>query len=562
MKTFLKKNAAFDRSRVTALVGAGAIVLLLALNLLLTSLVYPLGLYGDMTYEEFYTPTDRFEAACDAVFLEEQPDGTLPEVEAIFCDDPDRLNANTVSRVTYLLLMKLQQRYSNFHVSTVNVKKDPTAVMPYKTTSQTSITSTDLILSYGGKSRVLALESLWVATEDDTYYSYNGEYRLASALYSLMAVNRPTAYFLSGHGETVYETDAEKDTSGNQKTEAMYNLLLDRGLQVKTLNITEVDEIPEDCVLLILNNPTADFSADNLTSFSEAGDLEKIDRYMVTRQGAMMVAKDPKRRLPQLEAYLREWGFVFTDALVKDTEHYVDVGSGDATHVVAAYDTQEDSYGYSIYGSVASIDSAAGTVFSDAGYINCAFRDGMMRGEDGTTATRVFASFLTTHDSARAFAYDADSGEYTSVLSDRGAHILAATGSRMSTDAYTAEETFSYVFCAASADAFSSEYLANASYANYDVMSLLVENISRVDVYADIDLGGESLNSENAFGKVIMDTAIHEKKENVYAADGSLIKTCDPMTAVGRGVFVFFVALIPMAAAALGVVICIRRRFL
>ncbi len=561
MKTFLKKILPSGRSRITALVGAGAIVVLLALNLLLTSLVYPLGLYSDMTYEEFYTPTDRFETACDAVFLAEQPDGTLPEVTAIFCDDPDNLTANTVSRVTYLLLMKLQQRYSNFHVETVNVKKDPTAVMPYKTTSQTSILSTDLILTYGTKSRVLTLESLWTATEDNTYYSYNGEYRLASALYSLLSVNRPTAYFLSGHGETVYETDTDKDMSGNEKAEAFYNLLLDRGLQVKTLNISEVDAVPDDCVLLILNNPTSDFSADDLSSFSYVSDLEKIDRYLVQRQGAMMVAKDPKRHLPELQAYLREWGFVFADAQVKDTEHYVDVGTGEATHVMAAYDVS-GSYGYSIYGSVASINSAASVVFPDAGYMTCAYRDGTLRGEDGTTATRVFAPFLTTYSSARAFAYDAGSGGYTSVVADQTAQILAATGSRVATDDYTGENTFSYVFCAASADIFSSDFLGNASFANYDVMSLLVENISRVDVYADIDLGGESLNSKYAYGKVIVDSSLHEVKEDVYASDGSVIKTCDPMTDAGRGIYVFWIAMIPVAVMVCGVIIFIRRRFL
>lgn len=560
----MKQVFSLDRSRITALIGVGAIVLLFGLNLLLMGLGQTHSLYVDMTYEELYTPTDRLEQACDTALLTPLEDGTLPEVKAIFCADPDTLNDSIVSRVTYLLLLKLQQRYDNFTVETVNVATDPTAVAQYKTTSQMSIAPTDVILAYGTKHRVLALESFWTLSSDDTYFSYSGEYRFASALYSLLSVSRPTAYFLTGHGETVYETDPDGDTSGNERTGAFYELLLDRGLQVKTLNLSEVQAVPDDCVLLILNDPQTDFTYDasSLGSLSYVSDLEKIDRYLVERQGAMMVAKDYAIHLPELQTYLREWGFVFSDSLVKDTQNHVATEDGAPTHIVVAYDTDTSSYGYSIYGSISSISSAAATVIPDTGYLTPSFRNGATRFEDGSSALRVFAPFLSTHTSAQAFAYDSESGDYTAVATDKTAHVLAATGSRIYTDDYTSEEAFSYVFCAASGDFFSSEYIGRASYANYDVLSLLVENISRVDVYADIDLGGESLNSKYAYGKILISEDMAETSETIYAMDGSKIKTNEPLSTVSRSFFVVLIAAVPTAILVVGVVIFVRRRFL
>ncbi len=560
----MKPVFSLNRSRITALVGAGAIVLLLVLNLLLGTLGLSQSLYADMTYEQLYTPTDRMEAACDAVLREAQADGTLPEVTAIFCADPDTLNASVTSRVTYRMLLKLQKRYDNFTVKTVNVATDPTVVAQYKTTSQSVIRPTDLILTYGSKHRVLSLDSFWTATSDDTYYAYSGEYRFATALYSLLSVSRPTAYFLIGHGETVYEPDPAGDTSGNERMQAFYGLLLDRGLQVKTLDLREVDAVPDDCVLLILNDPQTDFTydAESLGSLGYVSELEKLDRYLVGRQGAMMVAKDYATHLPELQSYLREWGFVFSDAQVKDTEHHVSIDSGAPTHILPAYDTNTSSYGYSIYGSVASLNSAAATVIPDTGYLTTSFRNDGIRTEDGSSTARVFAPFLSTYNTAQAFAFDAASGGYTSVVTDKTAHVLAATGSRIYTDEYTAEEKFSYVFCAASGDFLSSEYVGHASYANDDVLSLLVENISRVDMYADIDLGGSSLNSKYSFGKVLIPEGMGTVKENVFGADGSLIKTLDPLTPVGRGFLVALIALPPVAIAVCGIVVFVRRRFL
>ena len=552
------------RSRVIACVGAGAIVLLVALNLLLTALVPTGGLYVDMTYEELYTPSELMLESCDTALRQKAEDGTVPEVKAILLSDPDVLMNSLTSRVTYMMLLQLQRRYDNFTVETVNLRTDPTAVAPYKTTSLTSIDAGDMILCYGSKHRVLSLESFWTPLSSGGYYAYSGEYRFACALYSLLSVKRPTAYFITGHGETVYETDPEGDLSGNERTEALYSLLLDRGMQVKTLDLSKVDAVPEDCVLLIINDPTRDFvdAEAELGSLSYVSELEKIDRYLVERQGALMVAKDYATRLEELEVYLREWGFIFSDAQMQDSVHHAANAAGDFTDILVEYDTAEDSYGTSIFGELSSLSSAAATVIPNTGYLTTSFSNDGIRTEDGSSVNRVFAPLFTSYNTARALAYNADKGTYFDPVTDKSAHVMAATGCRIALDPTTANRAYSYVFCAASGDFFSSEYLGRTSYANYDVMSLLVENISRVDVYASADLGGTSLNSKSSYGKVLISESMNAQGDVIYAADGSRLKELAAMTPAARVALVILIAAVPVAILGTGVAVFVRRRFL
>lgn len=542
-----KKTEPSARSRIIACVGAGVILLMFGLNLLLTYVGMQKSLFVDMTYEELYTPSALMKETCDNILADKAKD---TEVTAIFCNDPDRLEENVTSRVTYTMALKLQQKYPNFHVKTVNVTQNPTAVAAYKTTSLTEITSTDMILVCGTQYRIMPLENFWVSNSTTgEYYSYNGEYRLACALMSLLSVNGPTAYFVTGHGETVYD---ENDAAAAENTRPLRNLLTERGLRVATLDLSSVDAVPDDCVLLIVNNPRTDFTYDEgkLDSMTYRSELEKLDRYIVERQGAMIVAKDYKIHLPNFETYLCEWGFSFSDARVEDEEH----AAGDRTRVLVEYDNSEDGYGSSIYGQLTKYSSAAATVISDTGYINSAFSDDDSRTEDGSDASRYYVPLFSSYATARAYV-----GESPATVA--GTHTLAAVSARILLDSTTATRSYSYVCCSASGDFLSADLLGNASYANYDILSLLVENISRVDEYASSDLGGSSLNSSSSYGKVLVDTTMTETSDTVYAADGSVILRRTAVSAATKTWMTVMVVLVPLAVAVCGAAVAVRRRF-
>ena len=108
--------------------------------------------------------------------------------------------------------------------------------------------------------------------------------------------------------------------------------------------------------------------------------------------------------------------------------------------------------------------------------------------------------------------------------------------------------------CAASADFFSSEILGDASNANFDVLSALVENMARSDEYASIELGGISGNSDKLGGKQLTDMTIYSSTDTSADTDKALI------TSTAKTVFVVIIMLVPALCAAFGVVIYVKRK--
>ncbi len=560
-----------SRTRIFAVITALGIVLALALNLLLAYIGLNKTVFIDMTYEGFYTLTDKMQEHC--AFVDEKLD---KPVEITFCADPDALMDSTVMRTTYIMALKLSQKFKNINVNTVNVALNPTAVAQYKTTSLSKITSADIIISYGDKYRIATGESFWTTNQDELW-SYNGEYKMTSIILSLTAINKPAAYFITDHGTTYYDPE-NSEHPDNLDAAALYDLLFDRGLEVKTLNVASVDKIPEDCVLLILNSPTEDFTYDKdaINSFGYVSDLEKIDRYLTKGNGSLMVTNDfslrnpdgTKKELTNLHAFLREWGFELSDTKVKDENN--SLPSSDAfAPIIGVYDTEENSYGNAIYENYASSATSPKMIFTNTGYITSAFGLGEDTVEPGAdNVNRHFAPFISTSSEALAYAYNkdaADSNKYTDLAGLKSERILAAICSRHYTHQYDSTITYSYVFCANSKDFLSNELLGNASYANFDIVSALINNMVRTDMHASTDLGGISLNSTSFGGKQIIDATLYDYETTIYNSDSTNLvelKVNSAIDSTDKTVISVFVFAIPVIIAAVGIAICLRRKFL
>ena len=551
---FLKMKS--KRSKILALVTLCVIVLLFTLNFLLSIVGLNKSVYVDLTPEGLYTVTDRMEKECAFIdaLEDKNPD---KKIKIIFCNDPDKLKENTITRITYFMALKLENMFDLIEVEEVNVNFDPTAVAKYKATSLTEISTSDVIVAYGDRYRIVGAENFWTTGGDGEYWSYNGEYRLATILKSVTLSNdsNPAAYFL-------YDSSDEKSKDAVAPQQLRY-LLSDRGLRVEFIDVSKVDKIPEDCALLIINNPKKDLScdADRLDEFYYVSDTEKIDRYLTENQGALMVAKDPATSLPVLEAFLHEWGFDFSKSVLSVPKDENDKTSTDrTTSFNAVYNTNKESFGHAIYGEFADLVSSPNTVFVDAGYVSCAFGAETTITEPGAlNVTKTYASFITSPDSSIPY----EVGTNNLLDNKKGSYDLAAVTVRDSFDSYSAEKTYSYVFCANSADFFSDELLGNGSLANFDVVSALVNNISRMDIYASTSLGGTSLNTENFGGKQLVSTDLSEEDENIYSPDASeIIKTNRAITTTAKVIITLCVAIAPVVALVLGVIISVKRKFL
>lgn len=557
------KNSIFAgrsrRTKIFTVITVAAILLLLLLNLGVTYFSVFGTAFLDMTPERLYTLSDKMKEEC--AFLDDLKDenGDPAEVGMIFCADPDTLIASTETRVTYYMALALRQKYRNFKVSTVNVKLDPTAVSAYRTTSLTEISPTSVILTYKNKYRVVGAGSFWM-TMNDSYYSYNGEYRLASLLLSLTAYEQPIAYFVTGHGERVYDPD-QPTSPMSASCGSLVDLLADQGLTPRLLDLSAVDRVPEDCALLIINDPREDFTADpeRLDEFGYISDTEKIERYLIAGAGTVMVDKDYRLSLPNLEDLLSEWGVRFLDARVADEEQSLADEENSGTALIASYNTEEDSYGYSVYTGYATLASSPRCLIRDTGAVECSYDGSEGKNEPGTFNTSVlYSPFLMSGPNASLYAENPETGEYSVLTGDQQHDVrdLCAVSARMAMNSENGNYHYSYLFAGASGQLFSNESLSDGSFANYEIFSALVNNLVRSDRYADDDLGGSSYNSASRGGKVLADTKI-------YDASGITVTShYKPLTDGGKTVVVLVLTLIPLAILSAGVVIAIRRRFL
>ena len=542
------------RTKIFSVITIVGIVLLLGLNLGLTYLGGRTLFMADLTREGFYTLSDKMLEICHEI-LDPDENGNAKEIKITFCTDPDYLIASDAMRATYFMALSLQKEFDNVTVKTVNVALDPTAVSMYRTTSRDDITAADVIFSYGSKYKIADATGFWTSNN----FSYNGEYRVASILASLTAIERPVAYFATDHGESYYDP-ANPDSEMSRDLGYFADLLTERGLEIRTIAISEVGAIPEDCALLIINNPTVDFGydPDRLDEFGYVSDLEKLDRYLMRESGAVMLNKAYDVTLPGLENFCKEWGIIFGNSQVFDPDNALFTGIGGETDdsvFAGVYDADEANFGYAYYGGYATLSSSPKMVFSNTGYLYCSLNMSESMIEAGNKyATKNYAAFIGTSDNA----YNLVDG-----ASDTGVKTLVAAGVRNHLDNITAENSYSYLFCSNSADFFSNELLGNTSYANYDVLTSVIGNISRTDRYASIELGGMSYNSPSFGGKQTSSTELSSSPTKVYSWDAKeVVKYNKGLTSGAVIAYTVIVMAVPVAVLTLGIVMFIKRKFL
>ena len=96
----------------------------------------------------------------------------------------------------------------------------------------------------------------------------------------------------------------------------------------------------------------------------------------------------------------------------------------------------------------------------------------------------------------------------------------------------------------------------------------MMKDIARLDTFADSSLGGTSANNGESFlGKYLVDLTIKEDTENVYEWDPEqkryvVVDIIYGLSNTAKIVFACIIAVIPLAIAITGVIICIKRKYL
>lgn len=204
------------------------------------------------------------------------------------------------------VIQKLLDRYQELSDHITVVKKDPDVYPTFaQQYTEETVMNNSLVVESGDKNRYISYDNIY-QYDTGSYYttgsvsqSFDGEGQITSAIDYVVSTDLPQVYLLSGHGEAALsETFADELERSNYET-------------VEDFSLLNVDAIPEECDVLLINAPTSDISDEELTML----------RSYVQGGGKLVVLSGPQESadLPNLQALLSDYGVTVNDAVVVDT---------------------------------------------------------------------------------------------------------------------------------------------------------------------------------------------------------------------------------------------------
>lgn len=212
-----------------------------------------------------------------------------------------------------VILTRLLQNYAevgrNFHWECKDPALYPTFAAQY---GAQDAAEGSLIVVCGEQSLVLDAAELYEQDYSDYYLTgtasvtFDGESILTSTLYRMTSGESKKVYYTTNHGEAAPTATL---------TEALEN----QNLTLEALDLL-TQSIPDDCALLIVQNPAQDLAGAGLL----VDEVAQLRRYL-EGGGALLVTTDSYNATPNLDALLAEFGLTRQEGLVVegDTAHYL-----------------------------------------------------------------------------------------------------------------------------------------------------------------------------------------------------------------------------------------------
>ncbi len=300
---FLHNRKFLHGSTSLALV-ALVIAIVIMINVLFTALAQKNLWYIDMTSESDFSLTQEAIELIDTEMIKlnaaraERGEATA-QVKILFCDSPDNVEKNDYGRFVHHTALELAKEFDFITVDYIDIWHNPTAVDKYRSTSQTKMYSTNIIVESGSEFRVHSLANMFTPNDDGTYWAYNGEKKFVSSIFAVTSAERPIACITNNHGESFTDPN-------------FLLALADSGYEVMPIDLA-TEDIPEKCRLLVIYGPQADFlsAANDEDGLTDIDEIEKIDKYLDDSNSMMVFMGPSSPVLPNLEEYLEEWGIAF-----------------------------------------------------------------------------------------------------------------------------------------------------------------------------------------------------------------------------------------------------------
>ena len=510
-------------SSVSAVFTAVVIVLVMLLNAVFSLLASKYSLYFDLTSSELWTLSDTAKAAIG----EAEGDITIT-----FCADRDYVENNQYMQYISNTANEMSKEFSNIHVRYINSKKEPHKLKAYKNTTDSAIEETDVIVEKGvaadraldekpSEFRKLAAKAFYVEDSGTgDLWAYNGEEIFAAACLAVTADETPKALFTTGHGESVALTDIAY----------FVNVIAMAGFDVGYIDLA-TEEIPEDCRLLIINNPVRDFIGYDPSGNvdASASEIRKIDAFLEENR-TLMVFKSPESAyLRNLEEFLYTWGIVFGEGTVYDTASSLDMAG---TTIMAQY-AEEGTIAASLQKELRNSAAPPKTVFDTARPIYVSDIYTAAINEEGAATNtyeyygnNAYREMSTVYFSSGSAVVNKDN----ETIDDAGNYNLMTITRELNhknSDTY-----FGYVMAAGTKNFTAEDYINSNTYGNEDIIYYALRMMGREKVPADIDF------------KVFATTEIEGMTAAMAVRDAVLL-----------------IAVLPLISVVVGIIVTVRRKY-
>ena len=380
------------------------IALIIVLNLVFSSLSISGYLTVDLTEEDFTSIGE--ESLRLLRDLGEDLDITIYFMAARDAFDSDAYNHNGVN--LYALVRDTAENYAReftggegkgkVQVVYKELNTDPAFEEKILEEAATQLTRASVIVQGKYHYRVLGLQAFFEVTENNEYYSYNGEYRLTTAMLQSSISEPQLVSFTVGHGEQI--------------SASLLQLYVGAGFSADTVNLSESDIDPRTTII-VCSDPQTDFSY---------AEIDKLNKYMNTYKSFTVMVDSATPTLPNLQSFLNDgWGINYHPQYrVSDDVHSLD---GDRYNINAKYpqvasDSTSSMASYQIFKTVADMGGIITTSLPQC--VELSVRPGIT--QDNFTIENVLTSYETA-SSATASGEQGTSGEMPiALLSTRSAY--------------------------------------------------------------------------------------------------------------------------------------------
>lgn len=263
----------------------------------------------------------------------------------VYYDKGEPLYADIMS-----LLQEYQAHSPKLTVKTIDYYWEPAAAAKFQAQLHMGSLTNKNFVVFESAGRTTSVDGNWLSQYqytwqpstnegDSTMYinmkriRFNGEMLFTSKIYALTQAKPLKAYFLTGHGERSPSGDSDTDY------QKLANVFLRNYVETNVLdNLFSTNSIPQDCSLLVIAGPRAEF---------QEVELNKISQYL--EQGGRLFALFDQLSASHnigLEKILEKWNVRVTSASVSDPKYATDeTGTSRAVFALTMHDVMKPIIG-------------------------------------------------------------------------------------------------------------------------------------------------------------------------------------------------------------------------